>query len=98
MQVKTIELGAVRLALLKWRLRWVAYTQHPLAGSACWQTIGPISRPWRAIGGSMPSPPYAGQMRAVLDRVHSRGRAEVIRTFGCGIRAMRAELAARPEI
>lgn len=91
----TIPLQAVRLAaFVRCRSRHprpAAYSGHPYTGADCRSHTK-----WRAHGGPLFSPWCAGFLDRVVDNVSSRGRAEVLRTFGVGIRALRAELKGTP--
>lgn len=90
-----IPLDAVRLAaFVRCRSkhpRPAAYSGHPYTGSDCRNPHG-----WKAHGGPLFSPWCSGHLQSVLDQVRAKGRQEVLRTFGVGIRALQAELKGMP--
>lgn len=103
--IKTIPLKDVSNALMCARIKQIAkvaadgrpfgraaaFTQYPLLGMACRE---------RLRGHNYPTIPHTfgvvsrGDIERLVDRVRlERGRAEVQRTWGVGIRALRLELA-----
>lgn len=82
-----IPLPALKLALATRNLRRTCvYTTHPYVGADC-RNPGR----WRAHGGPLFSTWCPGYIELVIDKIKARGRAEVLRTFGVGIKQLRAE-------
>lgn len=91
-KVHVIPLRALRLAASPLRnvQRVCVYSTHPYTGADC-RNPGR----WKAHGGPLFSPWCAGHIERVIDTIKSRGRREVLRTFGKGIRELKAELRGR---
>lgn len=85
-----IRVDHLRLALLARRTRigrWCAYSTHPATGGDCTN-----HKPWRAHGGPLPSPWFAGDIAKLAEQTHRQhGAREVRRTWGIGVRALCAE-------
>lgn len=84
---RAIPLPALKLSLATRRLRRTCvYTTHPYTGADC-RNAGA----WRSHGGPLFSPWCPGFIDLVVDKVKACGRKEVLRTFGVGIKQLRAE-------
>lgn len=88
---KVIPLAPLRLAISMRKVsRCCVYSTHPYTGSDCRNPHG-----WKAHGGPLFSPWAPGHILRVVEVIKARGRREVLRTFGVGIRALQAELRVR---
>lgn len=69
--------------------RYCVYAgHHPSTGGDC-----RYARPWQAHGGPVVAPVSTGLIGLLADRTrHRRGRSEVLRTWGIGVRALLKEL------
>lgn len=94
MPTRHINTEHLRLALVARKAwpgtRWAAMAEHAHTSSCHRRQAG---GGWVIHGEPLLTPMHNGHMRILLDRVRCQGRAEVLRTWGCGVRALQAEFA-----
>ncbi len=70
--------------------RWAAMAEHAETSFCRQRQAG---GGWLIHRPPLMAPMHSGHMRTVLERVRCQGRDEVLRTWGCGVRALQAEFA-----
>jgi len=94
MPTRHINAEHLKLALVARRVRpstrWAAMAEHAQTSSCRQRQAG---GGWVIHAAPLLAPMDRGNVRSLLERVRCQGRDEVLRTWGCGVRAMQAEFA-----